>query len=758
MNEQSFFQEKPETNIFVQLLQKYLPFWPLFALTIPIALSVSFIYLKTQVPNYVATAKVLLKDPNKGTGDSKVLDALNIFSEKKIVDNEILVLKSSSIVQEVVKDLDLYAAVYNQGKVREEELYKQNSPIRFIAIQQDSIIGYSKYYFTINWKNRTVGINNLSVPFDSSVVLGNTAYRLVINNNYSQNLVGKNYYVLINPVAGVAAAISGGIRAAPLSNVSTVLDVSLQTSEPIKGEAILTKLFEVYNAEGIEDKNQIASKTLSFIENRLSLVIFQLDSVERNIVSYKSKQSLYAVGSQADLFLSKVQELDKRKADVDLQLDMLDEIQKYIELKGKKTGTVPSLNLVTDPTLSGLLGQLYSAEFELDKAISISGLQSEPVILANEKIRRLKVDIEENLNNIRASLLTIKNDIITRTNLNNNLLSQVPQKERGLLEISRQQAVKNSIYSYLLQKREETALSSASTSSDLRVIEKPSSYGPVTPVPKNYYLTGFIVGLLSAVFLVLMKEQFKNKVLFRDEIEGKTSVPFVGEIVQASTKSPIVILEGKRTVIAEQFRALRTSLSYIGFNEENKTLLVTSSISSEGKSFISINLAISLTLTGKKVALMEMDLRKPKLSKLMEVQRDPGISNYIVGKASFEEVIRETSIPNLYIVPAGVIPPNPTELIGKPGFKALMEQIKSKFDYVIIDTAPIGPVTDALLLNEFCDVTLYVIRHDRTPKIFLRMMNELNGAKKFNNMCIVFNGVKKRGISIGSINNSYGYG
>lgn len=195
MNEQPLFQEKPETNIFVQILQKYLPFWPLFALTIPIAMSVSYIYLRSQIPIYGASAKVLLKDPNKGSGDSKVLDALNIFSEKKIVDNEILVLKSSSIVQEVVKELDLYATVYNQGKVRLEELYGQNSPIHFVALQEDSIVSYNKYFFTVNWKNRTVVINKQVVPFDSSVVLDNTAYRLMINNAYNNAVTGKNFFV-----------------------------------------------------------------------------------------------------------------------------------------------------------------------------------------------------------------------------------------------------------------------------------------------------------------------------------------------------------------------------------------------------------------------------------------------------------------------------------------------------------------------------------------------------------------------------------
>jgi tyrosine-protein kinase Etk/Wzc len=470
MNEQPIFQEKPETNIFIQVLQKYLPFWPLFALTIPIAMSVSYVYLRSQIPIYVASAKVLLKDPNKGSGDSKVLDALNIFSEKKIVDNEILVLKSSSIVQQVVKELDLYATVYNQGKVRLEELYGQNSPLSFIALDEDSILSYNKFFFSIDWQKRTVSIHNQTIPFDSTILLGNTNYRVVINDHYNKAVTGKNYFVLLRPVAIVAGGISGAIKAAPLSNVSTVLDVSLSTPEPLKGEAILTKLFAIYNREGIEDKNQIALRTLAFIDGRLRLLNGQLDSVEKNIVSFKSRESLYSVGSQAELFLGKVQALDQQRGEIDLQLEILNDIKTYVQRKGINNGTVPSLGLVTDATLSGLLTQLYQAEFDRDNAIKITGEQSEPVIIAKEKVARLKDDIQENLGNIRANLLTVKNDIVAKTNLNNGLLTQVPQKERGLLEISREQGVKNSIYSYLLQKREETALSSASTSSDLRVI------------------------------------------------------------------------------------------------------------------------------------------------------------------------------------------------------------------------------------------------------------------------------------------------
>ena len=297
-------------------------------------------------------------------------------------------------------------------------------------------------------------------------------------------------------------------------------------------------------------------------------------------------------------------------------------------------------------------------------------------------------------------------------------------------------------------------MSSAGTTPDLRILEKGIASGPIRPVPKNYYLAGLLIGLLIAVLFVMIREQFNRRILFRNEIEEKTKVPVVAEIMQTKTKETIAISEGKRTIIAEQFRSLRTNLAFMGLNEKQKTLLVTSSISGEGKSFIALNLAMSITLTGKRVALLEMDLRKPKLSKYLGIKRDPGISSYLINKANIEEIIKVTPYPNLFVVSAGPIPPNPTELIGSAIFRVMMEELKERFDYVIIDSAPIGPVTDSQLLGEYADTTVYVVRHALTPKVFLRMIDDLYLQKKFPNMSIVFNGLKRRGFSI----ISYGYG
>jgi tyrosine-protein kinase Etk/Wzc len=266
MSEDQFFEDKQQTNILVQVVHRYLPFWPLLVILTAISLSISFIYLRAQTKIYVAAAKVLLKDPQKGGGDSKVLDALNIFSEKKIVENEILVLKSSSLMQQVVKELDLYTSVYNKGKVQLEELYGSNSPMYFQAIYKDSSInGGGKFELDINWKNSSFKLGNRTYNFADVVNVLGTDYRAIINNDYNKSAIGKNYFVVFNDLASSAGAIIGGLGAAPISYSSTVIDLNIKTPVPEKGIKVLNKLFEVYNIAGIEDKNQIAQRTLKFV-------------------------------------------------------------------------------------------------------------------------------------------------------------------------------------------------------------------------------------------------------------------------------------------------------------------------------------------------------------------------------------------------------------------------------------------------------------------------------------------------------------
>ncbi len=767
MSEELFSATKPQSNLFVKIMHRYLPFWPALVIFTAITMSISFIYLRAQTKIYVATAKVLLKDPQKNGGDSKVLDALNIFSEKKIVENEIIVLKSSLLMQDVVKELDLYTTVYNEGKVQTEELFGSNSPLYFEAVQKDSAInGGGKMPLDVSWKTGTFTLGNTRYKFNDIVTINGTAYRTVINNDYNRNVIGKNYFVIFNTIPGAAGSIGGSLNASPLSYSSTVINLTIETPVPEKGILILNKLFEVYNIAGIKDKNEIAQRTLQFVDERLKKVTSELDSVENNEAKLRAREGILDISAQGARYGDFVSRMELRKTDIDLQEDVLSGVQSYVYSKGRRPGTVPSEQIVSDPVLSSLLQQLYTAEFDRDRVQQTAGDRSETVILANERVNRLRNDIKENINNIRNTFRIERNNIDASIAAKNNLLAQLPGKERELLAITRQQAIKNAIYTFLLNKREETAITSASTTPDLRVLESGTSYGPIRPVPKNYYLTGLLCGLLFFIVFVQLTEPLSGKVLFRSDIESRIQVPVVGEIIQTSDPSGIAISEGTRTGVAEQFRSLRTNLSFMGINEENKVLLVTSSVPGEGKSFISTNLALSLTLTGKKVALLELDLRKPKLSSKFSIARDPGISSYLIGKATIDEIIKTAPYPNLFLVPSGPIPPNPTELIEKDSFTTLINELKARFDYVIIDSAPLGPVTDSQLLAKYAQVTIFVVRHRVTPTVFLKMIENLYKEKKFNNMGIVFNGVRPRGTSIlyydfgsyGGYGYGYGYG
>lgn len=763
MEEDQFFKERADSNIIKQVIYKYLPYWPLFVLCIVVSLIITYINLRRQIPTYVATAKVLLKDPNKGGGDSKVLDALNIFTEKKIVDNEIVTLQSIDLMSEVVMELDLYAEVFNKGNVQIEELYKENAPVAFKSLDKRNFNLNGTFFFSIDWRQRILSIDNQKVPFGSVFTIQNNPLTFEINEDYNKSAQGKNFFVVFSNPYSAAGNLTSRLKISPYSYSSTILNVNLTTTVPAKAKDVLKYLFIFYNRDAVEDKNEIADKTVNFIDERLALVTRQLDSVERNIASYQSKESVVNLESQASSYFDKVNNYDIQNSQIDLQLEILKGVEDYLNSKEGNQVVVPSLKLVEDPLLAELLKEYNTAEKRISELRSVTGEKNDAFIAAQKEVGQIRKSINENIRNIRQNLTTTKQNFNQLINENDQLLRSIPEKQRVFLDITRQQAIKNNIYTFLLQKREETAISSASTTPDLKVVESPSSYGPVTPVAKSFYLTGLIIGLLVAAFIILVKEFFTKSVLFRSEIESIVKVPVVGELMQVPTKESIVIKHGKSSVVAEQFRTIRTNLAFMGLNEEHKVLLVSSTVSGEGKSFVSLNLAISLTLTGKRVAVMEMDLRKPKLSSTLNLNRRPGISNYLVSKASLEEIMKDTGIENLTLIPAGDIPPNPSELISDVKMGELIEELKLRFDYIIMDTAPISPVTDAQLLQNYSDINMFIIRHGVTPRSLLTMVQAMNQQQKFKRMCLVFNGIKPRGVNIygynlGGYGSGYGYG
>lgn len=758
MAENDFFISKPTENIFKAAYQKYLPYWPLLLLLSAIIFPLTYIYLRSKPKIYVASAKALIKDPYKSPSEGKALEALNIFNEKKVVENEIVVLQSSSLMNEVVKQLGLYARVFNKGKVQTEELFGERSPVYFIAQDLSNIAYTGTHQLDVDWHGNFILLDGRKIAFGDNVLLGKNNYKVVPNEGYTKFMKGKNYFVAFNDVATSTAEILQSLTITPNSFQSSVVNLELKTSVPNKGIAVLNKLFDVYNSAGLKDKNITAANTLKFIEDRLLTVSHQLDSIETNIKDIKSSRNIVDLSSQASQYLDAVKTSEQKGSEIKMQLDAINNVDAYVSSKGNKPGTVPGLELINDPMLASLSNQLYEAEFDLDKQRSIAGEQSEAVKLSRDKVLRIKNDIKESIKNIKRNIESQNSIINNNISKNSSLLAQVPASELTLLETKRQQMVKNTIYNYLLQKREEIALSSAATSGDIRVLESGYSYGPISPKAKNYYLIAALICMALFVLFIQVKEHLNNRVLFRSEIEKELKIPIVGEISFTSDKRPILVGEGEHTIIAEQFRSLRTNINFMGLQEKQNVLLVTSCISGEGKSFISANIAACIALMGKKVGLLELDLRKPKLSKQFGLNTEPGITNYLLGRSSIDEITRPVPGEKFSIISSGTIPPNPAELVAKAEFAELMNTLKQKFDFLVLDTSPVGLVTDAFLLSKFADVNAFVVRHNFSPSSCLKLVKDIDEQKKMANTCIIFNGIKPRGFRLFKKRLGPGYG
>jgi len=756
-NNQPLAYEEEKFNI----LRQYLPYWPLFLVFTLIMLVGAKIYVRYQLPTFQVNAKIMVKDAQSGDDESKMLGEMNLFKSQRSLDNEIEIIRSWPLVERVVKDLHLYTTQYFPGQVNDLESYGQAAPLLIVADQPESIQSTGKIPVEIHWKENFFQFPDTRIAFGSDVKIAGSRYRISVNPAFSH---GPNDVTTIlvqaTPVAAVGGRIQGGLAIGQSSKQSSMLNISLQTSHPDRGRETVARLLELYEKGSLDDKNMMATNTLNFVEDRLKLVGSELDSVESNIEQYKRSEGIVDISAQGSQYLASLTQTDKSLGEIDIQLQVLKDIENYINDKGPNPGTVPSLMGVSEPTLVNLLNRLYELEIQYKKLASVTGEQNDQLLQIKEQIVQLKPSLRENIRNIRSNLMVTRGKLNADLGRANALVKTIPAKEKNLIEISRQQTIKNNIYSFLLQRREEAALSFASAVADSRVIESPrASGGFVKPTPSTVYVLAVFAGIGLALIIVAFREQLNNKVLFGRDLKKATRIPLIGEIAYIKHKEEFVIRDGKRTIVAEQIRAIRGNLPYFGLDDREKNvLLVTSSISGEGKSFISINLGISLTLTGKKVVILELDLRRPKISKAFGIARDKGVSSYLVGRVAIEEIIKTTQFPNLFVVPSGAIPPNPSELLMMPTFAELIAELKTHFDYIIMDSPPIGLVSDAQILGKFSDANIFVVRHNYTPKSYLELLRSLYEGNKYSNMSIVFNAVKPRGMGRYGYRYGYGYG
>lgn len=758
MGANATINEKQE-SLTSQFLFRFSPYWPLFILAQILFIAIAFIYIRYTTPKYQATATLIIKDQKKGYDDSKFLESLDVIGTKKIVENEVEVIQSRTIMENVVKALHLYAPVYEEGRVRDVSAYAYG-PVSVQAKDADSITEAKEIYINYDSLHSSVVlIKQWKFPVNQWASTPYGVLRFVPNKNFVDK--GKPFYFsLVNPKKVVGACLKN-LRVTPSSRLSSFLTLSYKDDARQKAEDVLNGVINEYNRASIEEKNSLAKNTGSFVTERLDSVTKDLDSIHLKIQQFRASKDAIDISTQGRLFLENVSANDQKVNEVNMQLAALSQVQNYVVSNNHNEAIIPSTLGIDDPVLSQLLDKLYSLEIDYERLKKTTGENHPMLTSIADQINKIKPDILQSINSHRQTLQASKANLQVANGGYTSTLRSFPEKERQLLEISREEAIKNSIYSFLLNKKEETALSYASVVSDCRIIDKAqASLKPVSPRKKMVYLSSAVLALLSVIGIVFIKEGWNRTILYRDEIEAATDIPILGELTSDKSKSsPIVIGTGKRDLISEEFRKLRAVLPNFGIDKNRKKVLVTSSIPGEGKSFVAVNLAMSVALIGRKVVLVDADMNNPSLGRTLQIENEPGVSNFLSGQKDLEEIIKHTQKhENLFFVPAGDVPPNPAELLSNNKIAELLSFLEGIFDLIIIDTAPSMPVTDALILSPLCDATLYVIRHGYTPKIIVKRLDKTNKTKNLVNTAIIFNGVKARGFFKRSYGYGYGYG
>jgi len=722
------------------LFLRYLRHWKWFVASLALAMVAAHVYFSYQQPTYLVQSSLLIKDEKKGISEENVLKELDIFAPKKVVENEIEILKSYTLMNRVVDRLNLNTMYYHTTTWGDRELYG-NVPIRLVV--ERAMPSLYKEKLEVRFVNtKTVQINDHQYPVNQSI---DTPYgRLRVFAVKPYELAKEPILVKVVPPASVVNSYLARLTVEPTSKQSTVLAITLEDAVPLKGEAILNQLVDEYNHAAITDKNKAASNTLNFIEDRLRLISGELTTVEKEVETYKSSQGITDLSNESAMFLGKVKETDTQLSQVDLQLGTLQDLEKYVHGQTNARGVAPATLGLSDPILVGLVNKLAELELQRDHLSRTTSEENPLMQTLQSQITATKGNLSDNIRTMKAMLTSSRQQLLRTNQGVEQLIRTVPQKERALLNITRQQVIKNELYTYLLKKREETALSFAATVADSRTIDTArSNSDPVKPVKRNIFLLFGMLGLCLPVGLIAARDAINNRVIRRSDVEELTQAPIIAEVVDSKQASPLVIAPRSQSVIAEQIRALRANLQFLR-NDPNgsQVLLFTSSISGEGKSFLSLNLGASLALVGRPTVILELDMRKPQLSKGLNIHASKGLSSYLIGEATVDEILQPIEgYDNYYLMNCGPQPPNPSELLSSPRLEQLFRELRERFAYVIVDSPPIGLVADAQLIAPYADATLFMVRHDVTPKNYIKMINTIYKEQRFHRLHLVLNAV-----------------
>jgi tyrosine-protein kinase Etk/Wzc len=742
-------------------IHRVLSQWWIIPLSLAICLGTSYLYLRYKAKMYKIHAQLLVQDDKKGGGMNAgdLLDLSSLMNMKSNVDNEVEILKTRMLAEKVVKDLNLNVAYYKKGRVNDVELYQNNLPFAIeILGSEDSIVATTfdmevlePELLLIEYQDSRKITVSSKIPFGKTFIMeGIGALRFVKNNNIP--LRDKYYRFHISSVQEAISLLRKDITVAVTNKLVTTIDLSMNHHIPKKGEDILFKLIEEYLKQNILDKNRVADSTIKFINERLLFVSRELGDIEGDIQSFKQGNKLADLSEQSRLLLINTSDYLKRIAEIETQLNILSGLEDYLKDESKNKRVVPSSVLANDIVFSKLVETYNGLLLERDRQLLTSTEDNPYIKNLDERIRALRGAMLSNLASTRSSMQISRNQLQKDLIQFENQIRNVPAHERTYLDLARQQQIKQELYLFLLQKREEAALSKTSNISSARVIDVPKSESlPYSPNKMLVFLLGLTAGLALPFGRVYVMDILNDKVRSKEELlklfPGMTVIGEISHFELGDTS----IGKNPKSIIAEQFRGLRTNLHFFLKEQHGNIILLTSSTMGEGKTFTSTNLGAILAIPGKKVLLMDLDLRRASLSAKLGFKGNQGFTNYIISnslKAS-DLVVPSGIHEKLFILPAGPIPPNPAELIMENRMDELMSELKQNYDYIIMDAPPIGLVTDAQLLSRFAAITLYLVRQEYTARNLLSIPKDLYQDGKMERMAIVLNDIRH--------SDSYGY-
>jgi len=772
-------EEQEESVNLRALLMKYLIYWPWFIASIIICLGCAFLYLRFQTPVYNTTAAVLIKetDPRskamtQANGAVAALQDISGFSMTSNFDNEVEILKSRTLIKKVVSELGLYIQHSKDQTFGYDIPLYRNTPVKVYITPEEAekLQGAAKLKMTYTPEGKLsltakYILNQekaeITASFDSlPAVLPTPIGVFSFTHNDSAKLEKPiKLNVRIAAPTAVAQSYAQNLSVSPTSKTTTIAQLSLKNSHKQRAVDFINRLVAIYNQDANDEKNEVAEKTAEFIEERIGIINAELGAAENQLATFKQQAGLTDLSSDAQLALQESSKYEQLRVENATQIQLVEFLKTYINKEENANEVLPANVGLKDQNLSTVIEQYNTMIIERKRLLRTSSESNPAIINMNTGIEAMRRSVQTTVESVLKGLYITKADIDKQTSKFEARINKAPQQEKEFLTIARQQEIKAALYTMLLQKREENAITLASTATNGRIIEEAlASVNPIAPKKMIIALAALIIGCGFPVGLVFLRDLLKYKIESREDVQKITHAAIIGELPRCEVKTTgsIVIQENKNNIMEECFRGLRTNLLFM-LEKGQQVILFSSTQPGEGKSFVAGNTAASLAFLGKKVLIMGMDIRKPGLNKVFRLSnRAVGITNYLSDPEHVDllDTIQHSDIsPNLDILPGGPVPPNPTELVAREHLDRAIEELKKHYDYIILDTAPIAMIADTAIIGRVADMCVYVCRADVTPKEGFEYINVLQKEKKFKKVATVIND-----IDMSKRKHSYGYG